>query len=342
MERFVTYCDLPFLDEYVRVKPDRDKDPANYTEQDHLWLDVHKFLCKSTDVYVNASEEVLEAHRRNPAFNHPYLKHLMDRPAGPHLHLDPAPFENIETASFHRKNATPHALFLVEDTDAAPEVLSRQFGVLFLPVERLFEHWKRIGRYQSLNVSRRGGSSECLKQWRDLERFAAPMTALVVCDQFMLDDREKAQRNLYRMLLHLLPQGPNDVAVDVTLLTRDDKLYGGLESVHRELKDFLDEQRPDLAFNLCVATPQGPNSYHDRHIFTNYGFMKSGQSFNYFNRRGEISVDTTLDFEPLMKELFVARDKLGTVAAAVPSVNEIGVTQVAVGSLENRLFGDDM
>ena len=66
--------------------------------------------------------------------------------------------------------------------------------------------------------------------------------------------------------------------------------------------------------------------------------MKSGQSFNYFNGNGEVGVDTTLDFEPLVGTLAVARDKFDVVKDAMPPVRKIGVTQVAAGSLENKLF----
>jgi hypothetical protein len=105
---------------------------------------------------------------------------------------------------------------------------------------------------------------------------------------------------------------------------------------------FIAKHRPDLSFDVCIALPQSPHKYHDRHIFTNYGFLKSGSSFNYFGKDEKIveTVSTTLDFHPVAdsNELSIAREKLEDVSEAVPATLQAGTVPPIAGDSQNKLL----
>jgi hypothetical protein len=214
MERFVTYCNLAFLDAFFRNKPAEEE-----TDDVLLWHEIRQFLQQSAQLHVNVPEGDPNAALQE----HPVLEQLLrNSGGGPQPHLDPEPFEKVETAAFHREEReAPHALFLVEETDAAPEVLSQRFGALFFSFEALPATWRRIGRYHPLNVSPEAEGGQQLEGWDDLRWFSTPLTGLVICDQYVFSKgEEKAKDNLYPLLRSLLPEEAGHAPVDITLVTK--------------------------------------------------------------------------------------------------------------------------
>ena len=330
MHCFTTYCDLAFLDQFYRTKP--TKDVAEFGEEDELWLELHRFLKKSTNLVVNASEveELIKGY--------PFLRYLLNPPAGvAYPRFDPSKFSRIEENEFHEETTNPWKLFLLNDTNTPPEQLSAAYGTLFLDTSAALQTWARIGRPVLLNVSDRGASS-CFS-WADLERFATPLTSLLVCDPYLLARAEprELQENVVPLVVGLLPQGQNKLPVEIMLMTRDFDGKWSLEDVRRKLEALISEQHRELTFSLSLIIARGLKDYHDRHVFMNYGFMKSGQSFNYF-KKGKLELRTTIDFEPVVDSgrLQTAINKLQELARMVESSSRM--PSCIAGSKENALL----
>ena len=334
MHRFTTYCDLAFLDQYARIKP--DKDVADWTEEEDQWKKVLDFLRKDSDVIVNMPEEDLSPAQLE---RHPVLHRLLNgRLAGSRISFDPDAFSGLEEKAFHEAKR-PWRVFLLGKTITPPAQLSAAYGALFLDASEVLQTWARIGRPAMLNVSDRRDVPRF--SWKDLERFAAPLTSLLVCDPYLLKDKSgQALENVAPLVVSLLPKGQNQVPVEIMLVTME--VVGRLEDLHSKLEGYIRKHRRTLAFSLSLVASKRMKVYHDRHVFMNYGFVKSGTSFKDYFKKGKPNANTTIGFEPVVDfdRLQVVTNKLRELARMVedaPEEDPQGRRNV-VGSKENALL----
>lgn len=300
MEHFDTYCDLAFLERFVEGAPD----PFSGGEMGEVWHKVKNFFQKDTNLHVDASCEDLSERA---------ARIITYRPGSrTEAYCDP------DVLDYFEERATPHTFFLVENTDAVPETLSRQFGAQPLSYEGFFDVWSRIGSYELRLVSSREKGGKQISSWEDLEKFAAPTQRLIVCDRYMFTENEngegeegeesRPEDNIFKLVSRLLPKRGR-LKKHVTLVGRP----GDPVKWRRCLKEFLKREGFELdRVSVCVARPG--ETYHDRHIFTDYGLFISGNSFNYFNESGRVreKAETILAFLPLVEPeiLAIANDKL--------------------------------
>jgi hypothetical protein len=240
---------------------------------------------------------------------------------------------------FHECKDKPWSLYLSNDPDARRS--SRELGILHTTPDGIFELWEMIGQYHHYSIGELEGN-EVLTSWEDLKLGSAPLNAVVITDRYLLKSKKQAEINIGDLLLLLLPNAHTHVPVEITLLTDIEEAYThDVEKARSHLVDYIRRDRPELDFNLSLVVPHTGRPPHDRHIFTSYGFFKSGNSFNYFDETGAPVLDTTLDFNPIFppKSYGVALDKLRRVKELVESTpRELGVHKYVAGSKENRLF----
>lgn len=328
---FTTYCDMAFLDELARAKPSCD--PLDYEESERAWLEILDFLIRHTNVVVAASPPDASALSRQPL-----LRRLMDKPDGTSLTLDNNALRNVETQAFHRSTISPWRMFFLEETAAPHQELSLRFGALFLNVRSAQEAWKRVGRSTTLRVTRQEPKEGRLEQWKDLEQISAPCTGIIICDRYMMPRQHQARDNVYPMLASLLPSGPNDIPVEIMLITEE--LYNDIESVWHDAIRFVKHRQRRLNFTLSIVQTAGLRKYHDRHVFLNYSFLRSERSLNLF-RDGEIVNESLIEFgSSLDRGVFLAAltrlKSLAEVVAMTP--DQVGRYRAVVGSKDHHLF----
>lgn len=335
MGSFTTYCDLAFLDQFYRQKP--DEDVASQEEEVELWRSVNKFLGRHSDVVVAASDADLKALINR----YPYLRQIIDKVEGTTCTFDVDALNDVEEVSFHEGKVSPWRLFFINDTTTPHEELSALYGALFLSADDVVSTWKRIGgESRELIVAETVRFGTCLRTWADVKQFRAPLTALVVCDRYMLKHRSRLEENIGSLLVNLLPEGPNRVSIDIMLIA-EDAAGPDLPRIRERLQQQIKAHRPQLKFSMTIvnASKSVPET-HDRWVIMNYGVLWSLQSFNYF-KRGKIDTSTTLEFRPIFKrdKFHPTLDKLCDFAALVARLPEkVGLYPNVVGSKENTLL----
>lgn len=342
MSRFVTYCDLEFLDGYYRQKPPADKDASDFGERDQLWLDVHRFLRRRTDVVVGLPGDDMNAL----VDRYPFLRYYLSRPAGSTSSFDAEALADVEKESFHENDENPWRLFFLDQTEKAPEELSALYGALFLNAEQVLDTWERIERNVTLSVSQNPAGDNSLQRWEDLQQFRMPLTGLLICDQYMLGGLQQARENIFAMVAQLLPDAGNTMPVSIMLVTKELDRQPSVEAIYEGLWDYLIEHRPGLQFVLTIVVARRwrdkryLQKYHDRHAFANYSFLKSGRSFDYFSD-SKVKHETTLDIHPMVDPGIraVALDRLKAIQELVDEIpKEYGKQQCVWGPREHPLL----
>jgi hypothetical protein len=316
MPAFLTHCDLVFLDRFYRERPSGD--PLDHVDDDRLWWYAHDYLRRETDVVIDGGGlGVAELLVRFP-----FLRYLKDRPYGTTFRIADGPPRELL--------ATPWQMHMLGSDEQAPR------GIWTVTPEGWKDVWSRLGRHRLFDVCDEAGGRPRLRSWSDLRQYASPVSAIVVCDRYMLYDLDKARENVFELLASLVPETA-DEPVDITLVTRDMK-ERSLNRVWTDLRNHL--RRRGRAINLTVVRATHMTDYHDRHLFLDHGLLISGHTFNYF-RNGVHMVTTTLSYEPalLRSNLEMIQTRLRDVASIVEETPErIGQLLHVVGNRRNRLL----
>lgn len=140
-----------------------------------------------------------------------------------------------------------------------------------------------------------------------------PCTDIIINDRYLFENQEEiVQYNLGRMLAALANNVKN--RIDVVLFTIYESLYNfGVEKANKIIKHTLEKitgMKPNITF-VCSYRPKkdkvsNDRSFvkipipHDRFVITNYRLLRSGDSFLYFNTKGErITKGGSLDVDSL-------------------------------------------
>jgi hypothetical protein len=166
--------------------------------------------------------------------------------------------------------------------------------------------------------------------WEQLvdENQMLPCTDIIINDRYLFnDDFMLVEYNLYRMLKAIVNNVKNKV--NVVVYTQNDSIRNfGIDKATSIIKSAIEKttsMKPNITYVTSGAKPT--KIPHDRFVITNYRLIRSGDSFIYFNTKGEkITKGGSLDIDSLAKyETYVFVNSL---LESLQSIyNEINIAQ---------------
>lgn len=135
-----------------------------------------------------------------------------------------------------------------------------------------------------------------VKQWDDLLSYSSPVTDIIVVDPYIFFSPELNKPNIYTIIRTLCQRTPiQKINIVVFSLReyRDDKTkityVPDWDTIYSEIRSCVKSKcRPNVTF---VTLNKDVLKEHDRSIFTNYKVFSSGDTYNYFNSKGERVTD---------------------------------------------------
>lgn len=131
-----------------------------------------------------------------------------------------------------------------------------------------------------------------LKSWSDLENYISPCSDVIIIDQFIFSDENICCYNIYPLISEVVKLARN-TTINIVIVTMSRYINNGYS-----FEPNWDKIRKDICTSIKKITKQPPKvtfvlpskkiGEHDRTIFSNYKRIYSGDSFNYFNSKGEI------------------------------------------------------
>lgn len=202
------------------------------------------------------------------------------------------------------------AVYLIDDEKAKLVIdkgalLIGESGKEMATLNRLF-----CGRdyefHKLYNIQNRNSFTgwEQLKQ----DQLNLPLSDIILMDRYLGTDVDLAPYNIFK-LLDVLVDGVHD-KVNVVLLCskeyynkNDRRAYSpDWDKFRRDIKDRL-KRKTGFGCNVTLVFYTQDNNPHDRTILTNYMLFRSGDSFCYYNSKGEmISKGNSLDVDSLAKK----------------------------------------
>jgi hypothetical protein len=181
-------------------------------------------------------------------------------------------------------------------------------------------------------------------RWSHLHPHATPLNSIIVADRYAYNQfhdgnrSESFEQNLGALLNDLLPTGPLDDHLHLTLVTDLQPLRGyevKPSDVEERLRSFLKSRKPHLDVYLTVLgyTSDG---HKDRFIFTNYGMLTSNDSFSFF-KNNNLSKNTLIHYIPASgKRISTIRRRLRRLSELQERRKNQGAW--CYGDFQNRLF----
>lgn len=258
-----------------------------YKQKDSpLFDECHRALKKQLTVNVNFSKKHL---LDNPVlieilkfFTHGVKKDLIFKES-------PFPERPLKTNcynSFDIKQLNSIYLLNEENTNKLKEKGALLVGTIGEEVSVISSIFLKNDDYVFSRLLKIGG--EDFRSWKDLEKFALPLSDLIIVDPYLLSSDENLNN-----LLDLLEANLAVVKSKINLLIYTNKNHLNVNWSEAQTKirnkvSSITSIKPNITL-IEYRSQRGLKSFeeHDRTILANYCRYYSGDSFCYFNREGE-------------------------------------------------------
>lgn len=131
-------------------------------------------------------------------------------------------------------------------------------------------------------------SVRALKSWSDLNDKISPATDIIINDRYIFSSEELIEVNCCALLESLCHFASN-VKINIVIFTLSVQDKSGQEPNWDDIKNRIKKtilnkvgEKPN------VTIVKSRKSDHDRIVFTNYNYIVSGDSFNYFDCKGSL------------------------------------------------------
>jgi hypothetical protein len=169
--------------------------------------------------------------------------------------------------------------------------------------------------------------------WNEILLYLHFMSDVVIADNYLFSDPSLLVSNFHELIKNIYKKELN---LNITLVTfNNPKTPFDLENLQINIKSILNSMGLKEKFNLILLNSELKE--HDRGIFTNLVRIKSGDSFNFFNSKGElITKGTELDFYSLTNPVYFKMTEIA-LDAIKDAINKSKPTMKKI-TIQNRLL----
>lgn len=130
-----------------------------------------------------------------------------------------------------------------------------------------------------------------MHSWGDIRPYISPCSDIIFVDQYIFSSPEVYEYNIYSLLKVLCSYG-HLCKLNIVFFTKPYSLIGKIRIEH-DWKKIMN----GIKDAVCQITGTAPNvtfvlatdlKEHDRYFFTNYKASQSGDTYNYFDSKGEV------------------------------------------------------
>jgi hypothetical protein len=281
-----TVIDKNILEEFIAVRPTTNQF-EDITAHD-LWNSFFKYLKSGSNLQISADISELDA-------NYPLMTVLNSLTTG----RDGTKFI-IEKFKKPHNGKLPgkidiNTVFLLDLNDDDINKLRKKNGLAFIGKDKLLEDWSKVCFFNNTKIFPITKKEKKFEGWPKVSKYVYTLTDVLFVDSFIFSDQSLLESNLYPLLYYLTKNASK--SVNLTILSYQNPKYPiKLKELYEEIKRYLTEKQ--VRVNLSIALATRDKKPHDRAVISNYFMITSGDSFNYFNSKGEvITKGTDIRFE---------------------------------------------
>ena len=183
------------------------------------------------------------------------------------------------------KSIDVQTLFFLNENRTKCERLKKKNGLSFYSIDDYILGWRKLNFNFKSAIYSANKQDNRFKSWSIINEYVEAISDIVLIDAYIFSDQSLLESNLYRIIESLGKRLLNKVNLTIVSYS-DSRTPINIEAKYKALRDFFEQM--NLAINLSIVLTKQSNKQHDRAIITNYFMINSGDSFNYFNSKGEV------------------------------------------------------
>jgi hypothetical protein len=281
MDKIWNYCEVEFLLDLFNGPI-----PSDFDSDKEAWSSLFKLFHSKSELLVDSKSRLLDG------VDNPYVKHLIKQSnsGGSRIHEVPSIFEEIREDFSFIKTGSNSESPLYFFANEPPE--DKGYGVVISHPAKKYETIKRVALDTfSISVSKNKASNQ-LTDWADLFRDLPPRNSLIIADNWLLTDNAM-DKNLFAILKHCIPQ-KLEKTFHLLIIAKPDLL--NYDKKCQEIRRFVDSMAADIDLTIIQA------EYHSRAIVSNYFYIQSDHSFNFFNNINQVKKNALVTYKPICCE----------------------------------------
>jgi hypothetical protein len=244
------------------------------------------------------------------------------------------------------KGVDIQTLFFLNENKTKCKSLKKKNGLCFFSFDDYSKGWGKLNFDCKSSIYSVNKQDNGFKSWSIINEYVEAISDIVLIDAYIFSDSSLLESNLYRIIESLGKGLSNKVNLTIVSFS-DNRNPIDIDAKYKALKAFFEREK--LSITLSIVLTKQSNKQHDRAIITNYFMISSGDSFNYFNSKGEVvTKGTDIRFESFCdpKIYKLAEVKLAEVNKVVrqiegePDKEKYMIGDVMRNKLLNKLSND--
>jgi hypothetical protein len=223
---------------------------------------------------------------------------------------------------------TPFAIFLTSFIDDELISTIQDHGYYYLNPVNLNGLLPILDQLDKRYIIHKEGD---IKNWHELSQLAHNCHSILIFDSYLFATNKKTGRSGY---LETISEFVNKInscnsakKIHVLIAISRNEAIKNLDKIKDEIENSLNHSCSGKIIKVSVVKlTQKMATHHDRHIYTNFCIITSGDSFNYFEKENNNTIDTTISVTSILNlyEFNKLLNKLKRLEKSIPLKDQIG------------------
>ena len=323
MKVLSTYCQLKFLENIFANIPGAPFNNVIFDENNDYqdWIYLCEIIFSNSMLYIDDINGLVEKSKNNPFFQ----KLINRNNSGGSIINEESLIDSINDDNDFVCKIKPTSLHYYND-----DLINANVGLFFETANTWRNSIRNISARKSFSIHR--DNRFCtFPGWNFIDnlKLRLPTNAAIISDRYFLQRENNYQNNIYSILNNILPLELTNCSFHLSIITRFDNIYK-FDQAYNSINNYLIRSfNYKIDFTLYNA---GRDCPHDRDIVTNYYRLNSGNSFDYYNRNGNIICNTQLEYFALNSE------SQNNHSLKLKLFKEVMIKSESIGPKKNRLI----
>ncbi len=195
--------------------------------------------------------------------------------------------------------------------------------------ENWFENIDKISFNKIISINKNVKLNE-FKGWGFIKEIQLPINAAIISDRYFIKYENSFNENLYKIIDGLLFQLSESIPFHLTIISQLDN-YTKPQNIYNKINSYLKSKYNKYRIDFTLLMLKGNECPHDRNIITNYFYINSDNSFDFYNQNGYIQTNTFLKIVAINYDINSHYNLL-------KQFKDISIRNKGIGSNLNRLL----
>lgn len=288
------------LIDFFKRKPTEEEEMVS-PKKKMDWLSFFAFLKNGSNLYLNLEVNNYDYKNENDPINRiiPLLTSGRNKTK---FIANSELFSHFDKIKFHQDFENPTNLICFNNSVKDIKEKQSRNGYFIWTIKDYYNKWVQIKQIEDKN--NKGitvGKSGFIKEWKDLSFLRHPCTDIIISEKFILKNEERALYSLQGILQNICLI-ENQLPRLLIISSVKDVFEKDVFKLFDKIQNHLENNKINV--QLSIAIDQSNIIQHDRKIITNYFYLDSGDSWDYFNPKGGFKTDgTNIKALPLFGEI---------------------------------------